>query len=287
LRRLSVLAATVAALVLAAAVPGVAGAAPATAKPKVKVLVLGDSVGQGLALRMQRDKRVDVTNAASVNCTLAGGANALESYKDGSVIGSGCPDWRTAWPPLVQQSRPDVVLVVTGGWEIVDRWLDTPGEGLPSTIQDPRFAQSIADSHKEAASLLSASGAKVAFTNMQYINPPHAYPEPPGVNGIQEIWWEPYGPNPPAGWAAPRAGQPFLASKVKTDALNKVLADLSGQGAITVYDLNKFADPKGEFTDTLKGKQVRGPDHSHFNTRGYDLVTAWLVPKLQKLANQK
>ena len=80
--------------------------------------------------------------------------------------------------------------------------------------------------------------------------------------------------------------QQFIASKVKTDALNKVLADLSGQGAITVYDLNKFADPKGEFTDTLKGKQVRGPDHSHFNNRGYDLVTAWLVPQLQKLANK-
>jgi lysophospholipase L1-like esterase len=274
-------------LVAVAAAQGVAGAAPAKTKPKIKVLVLGDSVGQGLALRMQRDKRVAVTNAASVNCTLAGGANSLESYKDGIVIGSGCPDWRTAWPPLVQQSQPDVVLVVTGGWEIVDRWFDNPpGVGLPSTIQDPQFAQSISDTHKEAASLLSTTGAKVAFTNMQYINPPEALPAPPGVNGIQEIWWEPYGPTPPPNWVAPRPGQPFLASKVKTDALNKILADLSSQGAITVYDLNKFADPKGAFTDTLKGKQVRGPDHSHFNDRGYDLVTAWLVPKLQKLANK-
>jgi lysophospholipase L1-like esterase len=274
-------------LVAVAAAHGVAGAAPAKTKPKIKVLVLGDSVGQGLALRMQRDKRVAVTNAASVNCTLAGGANSLESYKDGIVIGSGCPDWRTAWPPLVQQSQPDVVLVVTGGWEIVDRWFDNPpGVGLPSTIQDPQFAQSISDTHKEAASLLSTTGAKVAFTNMQYINPPEALPAPPGVNGIQEIWWEPYGPTPPPNWVAPRPGQPFLASKVKTDALNKILADLSSQGAITVYDLNKFADPKGAFTDTLKGKQVRGPDHSHFNDRGYDLVTAWLVPKLQKLANK-
>jgi lysophospholipase L1-like esterase len=279
--------AVLAAACLAAAVPGAAGATPAKTKPKVKVLVLGDSVGQGLADRMQRDKRLEVTNAASVNCTLAGGSNALESYKDGIVIGSGCPDWRTAWPPIVQQAQPDVVLVVTGGWEIVDRWFDNPpGVGLPATIQDQQFQQSIADTHKEAASLLSATGAKVAFTNMQYINPPEALPAPPGVNGIQEIWWEPYGPNPPPNWAAPRPSQPFIASKVKTDALNKVLADTASQGGITVFDLNKFADPKGEFTDTLKGKQVRGPDHSHFNEHGYDLVTAWLTPKLQKLSNK-
>jgi lysophospholipase L1-like esterase len=274
---------------LAASAPGVAVAAPAKAKPKVKVLVLGDSVGQGLALKgLQKDKRIETVNAASVNCTLADGANSLESYKDGTVIGSGCPDWRTAWPPIVQQTQPDVVLVVTGGWEIVDRWFDNPpGVGLPSTIQDPAFQQSIANTHKEAASLLSATGAKVAFTNMQYINPPEALPAPPGVNGIQEIWWEPYGPTPPPNWAPPRPGQQFIASKVKTDALNKVLADLGSQGAIKVYDLNRFADPKGEFTNTLKGKPDRDADQSHFNDYGYTQVTKWLVPQLQKLAQQK
>ena len=86
-RLVAVLVAVTAAACLAASLPGVAGAAPAKTKPKVKVLVLGDSVGQGLALRMQRDKRVELTNAASVNCTLAGGADSLQSYKDGIVIG--------------------------------------------------------------------------------------------------------------------------------------------------------------------------------------------------------
>jgi hypothetical protein len=223
-----------------------------------------------------------------VNCTLAPGD--LESYK-GAVIGSaglGCPDWRTAWPALVQQNQPAVVLVVTGGWEIVDRWFANPGVGLPNTIQDPAFAQAVADTHKEAASLLSATGAKVGFTNMQYIDPPEAYPVPPGVNGISEIWWEAYGPDaPPPNYQAPLPGQPFVGSKTKVDALNKVEADLARQRAITVFDLNKFADPKGVFTDTLKGKPARDADRSHFNDYGYALVTKWLVPQLQKLAKQK
>ena len=176
----------------------------AQSKPKLKVLILGDSVGQGLGKEaLQNDKRLDVVNAATVNCTISGGANSLESYKDGAVIGSGCPDWRTEWPALVQQNQPDIVLVWTGGWEIVDRWFDNPGDGLPSNIEQPQFQQQLVDAHKEATSLLSTTGAKVVFTTMQYIDPPHAYPEPPGVNGISEIWWEAYGPDAPPPGAPP------------------------------------------------------------------------------------
>jgi hypothetical protein len=281
---------SLACLTVSGAASGVAGASPAQSKPKLKVLVLGDSVGQGLAEQaLQRDKRLEVVNAATVNCTIAGGANSLESYKDGIVIGSGCPNWRTEWPALVQQNQPDIVLVWTGGWEIVDRWFDDPpGVDLPATIEQPAFQQSLADAHKEATSLLSQGGAKVVFTTMQFIDTPHAYPEPPGVNGIEEIWWEPYGPDsPPAGYNAPRPGQPFVGSKHKVDDLNKIRLDLARQGAITVLDLNKFVSPKGVFTDKLKGKSARNADRSHFNTAGYKLVAAWMVPKLQKLVNQK
>jgi lysophospholipase L1-like esterase len=286
--RTRLLAVLVAAAVLVgfAAVPNIA-AAGGKAKPKVKVLMLGDSVGQGLAVKgLQKDKRLEVVNAATVNCTISGGT--LESYGDGTVIGSGCPEWRSEWPPLVQQHQPDVVIVWTGGWEIVDRWYgDEPGAGLPSTILDPEFAQHVSDAHKEATSLLSAGGAKVVFTTMQYIDPPHAYPEPPGVNGISEIWWEAYGPDaPPPGYEAPLPGQPFVGSKQKIDALNKIRLDLGAQRAITVYDLNKLVSPKGVFTDKYKGKNIRDADRSHFNAAGYKIVTAWLVPKLQKLVEQ-
>jgi len=288
--RIRLVAVLVAAACLAgvAAVPGVAGATPAKAKPKVKVLMLGDSVGQGLALKgLQGNKRLDVVNAATVNCFISGGAP--ESYKDGTVIGNGCTDWRTEWPPLVQQNKPDVVIVFTSGWEIVDRWFtNPPGVGLPSTILEPVFQQRVADAHREAASLLSATGAKVTFPTMPYIDPPHAYPEPPGVNGISEIWWEAYGPDaPPPGYQPPLPGQPFVGSKHKVDALNQVRLDLAKQGAINVFDLQKFVSPKGVYTDKIKGKPARDLDRSHFNEYGYKQITAWLVPQLEKLAKKK
>jgi hypothetical protein len=275
-------------LVAVAAAQGVAGAAPTKAKPKIKVLMLGDSVGQGLARKgLQTDKRLEVVNAATVNCTISGGAP--ESYKDGIVIGNGCPEWRTEWPALVQQNTPDVVIVFTSGWEIVDRWFDDPpGIGLPSTIIEPVFQQRVADAHREAASLLSATGAKVTFPTMPYIDPPHAYPEPPGVNGISEIWWEAYGPDaPPPGYQPPLPGQPFVGGKHKVDALNQVRLDLAKQGTINVFNLQKFVSPKGVYTDKIKGKPARDVDRSHFNEYGYKQITAWLAPQLQKLANKK
>jgi lysophospholipase L1-like esterase len=288
--RTRLLALALAAAVLAgvAVLPGVAAAAPPKTKPKVKVLMLGDSVGQGLELKgLRNDKRLVSVNAATVNCTIAGGANSLESYNGGSVIGSGCPNWRTEWPPLVQQHQPDVVIVFTGGWEIVDRWFGEPGEGLPNTILDPGFQQSLTDAHREAASLLAVGGAKVIFPTMQYIDPPHAYPEPPGVNGISEIWWEPYGPDaPPPGYQAPLPGQPFVSSKAKVDALNQNRLDLARQRAINIFDLQKFVSPKGVYTDKFKGKPARDADRSHFNDYGYRQITKWLVPQLQKLAKQ-
>jgi hypothetical protein len=260
---------------------------PKKPKPPIKVLMLGDSVGQGLALKgLSTSKRLEVVNAATVNCTISGGAP--QSYKDGIVIGNGCPEWRTEWPALVQQHQPQVVIVFTSGWEIVDRWFaDPPGVGMPNTILQPEFQQRVADAHREAVTLLSATGAKVTFPTMQYIDPPHAYPEPPGVNGISEIWWEAYGPDaPPPGWVPPLPGQPFVGSKHKVDALNQVRLDLAEQGAINVFNLQKFVSPQGVFIDTIKGKPARDLDRSHFNDYGYQQITKWLVPQLQKLAKQ-
>jgi lysophospholipase L1-like esterase len=268
-----------------AAVPGVA-VAGGKSKPKVKVLVLGDSVGQGLELKgLRNDKRLESANAATVNCTIAGGANSLQGYRGGNVIGSGCPNWRTDWPPLVQEQQPDVVIVFTSGWEIVDRWFGEPGDGLPNTILEPVFQQSLIDAHREAASLLAAGGAKVIFPTVPYIDPPHAYPEPPGVNGISEIWWEPYGPDaPPPGYQPPLPSQPFVSSKAKVDALNQVRRDLARQRVINIFDLQKFVSPKGVYTDEIKGKPARDTDRSHFNDYGYQQITKWLVPQLQNLA---
>jgi lysophospholipase L1-like esterase len=82
-------------------------------------------------------------------------------------------------------------------------------------------------------------------------------------------------------------GQPFVSSKAKTDALNKIEADLASQRAITVFDLNKFTAPQGVFTDTMNGQPARDDDLSHFNDYGYAQITKWLVPQLQKLVEPK
>ena len=41
-----------------------------------------------------------------------------------SPVAGGCPDWRASWTQLVGRERPDVVAVLLGRWECLDRLFD-------------------------------------------------------------------------------------------------------------------------------------------------------------------
>src|SRR2546430_2111225 len=99
-------------------------------------------------------------------------------------------------PPFSQQERRSVrtrLIVAVVAVVAAARLLAASVPGVAGGAA----ARAVADTDREAASLLSARGGRVGSTNMQYIDPPEAYPVPPGVNGISEIWWEAYGPDAP------------------------------------------------------------------------------------------
>ena len=78
-----------------------------------------------------------------------------------------------------------------------------------------------------------------------------------------------------------------MGSKHKVDALNQIRLDLAQDRAINVFNLQKFVSPKGVYTDKIKGKPARDVDRSHFNEYGYQQITKWLVPQLEKLERQR
>jgi lysophospholipase L1-like esterase len=277
-------------LVLAAvgAAPAAAGGGGSTAE-KPTVLVLGDSIGQGYARALERQGDFTVINAATVNCSLVT-TGRLQSYNrpltpDGS-IDQACDNWRTEWAALVDQHQPDIVLAITGGWEIVNRWFGTPGVGPAATLRDKEFRDAFSDAYTEAAELLSQGGAEVVFTTSWYANPPRAQPYQEINPTVWEIWWEPYGPEePPANWVPPIEGQEFVPSKEKIERLNKLKLKVGKKTDATTIDVNKFVSPDGEYTDTVDGVYVRAEDLSHFNEEGNDVVAEYIAPKLKKLAN--
>lgn len=275
-------------LVAVAAGPATAGGGGSGGE-KPTVLVLGDSIGQGYARGLERQGDFNVINAATVNCSLVTTAR-LQSYNrpltpDGS-IDQACDNWRTEWPALVDQNQPDIVLVVTGGWEIVNRWFGTPGVGPAATLRDQEFRDAFADAYTEAAELLSDGGAPVVFTTSWYINPPRAQPYQEVNPNVYDIWWEPYGPeDPPANWVPPIEGQDFVPSKEKIERLNKIKLKVGKKTEATTIDVNKFVSPDREYTDTVDGVYVRAEDLSHFNEDGNDVIAEYIAPKLQKIAD--
>ncbi len=282
-----ILALAAAATVVGALIPGpVAALGGAGERPKV--LVLGDSIGQGYARGLEREGTFETVNAASVNCSLIT-TGLLQSYRhdatpDGTLP-QACDNWRTEWPALVEQNQPDIVLVVTGGWEIVNRWFGDPAASPAASLRDKEFRDTFSAAYTEAAELLSAGGAEVVFTTSWYINPPRAQPYQEVNPTVYDIWWEPYGPDaPPPNWAAPVEGQEFVPSKEKIERLNKLKLKVGKKTEATTIDVNKFVSPDREYTDTIDGVYVRDGDLSHFNEEGNDIIAEYIAPKLQKIA---
>ena len=272
------------ALVALAAFVGATAPSAVAGEDKPSVLFVGDSLSQNVAegLIEHSQAKVNAINGGTVNCTVTKGT--LQGYKN-QIVYSGCQNWETDFAAAVQQHSPDVVVLVTGGWEIVNRWFGAP-EGPPLTIKDEEFATRYGDALRQAIQVLSAGGAKVALLTVPYMDPPHPYPEAgSGAGVLDEMWWEPYGPtDAPAEWVAPTPDTPFVPSKEKIDAANAVIKAVGEEGNAKVFDLNKKICPGGEYREKVKGKSVRFEDRVHLSPAGQKLVAKWLAPKVRKLA---
>src|SRR5262249_37185648 len=89
----------------------------------VKVMVVGDSVGLTLTQGLDSSaSRYDIsfTNDAVLGCGLVRGG-PYRYFGQVSKQLSTCDAWPTKWATLVNKVDPDVVEVVVGRWEVMDR----------------------------------------------------------------------------------------------------------------------------------------------------------------------
>lgn len=129
-----------------------------------------------------------------------------------------CYDWPNKWTNLITKYNPKVVMLLIGGWEIVDRWfpaMDTQGHPgcLPPNPTNCPKPYSLADAdpqHAAAAQthffaalnqamhIFSKNGARVVLVQAPYLNPPVGQlVAGPGVPaGAVRIFYEPYLDNP-------------------------------------------------------------------------------------------
>jgi peptidoglycan/LPS O-acetylase OafA/YrhL len=236
------------------AAPG--AATPATPPAPPKVMLVGDSVAGSLGLGFDRpgpSSALTVWNRGRLGCGL---------FYDGSVfeggeltpVDSAC-NWRERWPAELQLFQPDVVVMLVGAWDILDREVDGHVVRFGSAEYDSSFLHQLDD----ATNLLASTGAKVVVLTTPFFS----RPELVGETGRE---WPEYEP-----W--------------RVDRINSLYRDFleNHPGRYRMIDLNRFVSPQGRFTDELNGQVIRG-DGVHFNTAGSDMVVDWITPQLQEVA---
>jgi hypothetical protein len=162
--------------------PDTASAPPASTAPELSsVMVVGDSTAISLASGLEGpgiSAGLAVHDAGRLACTIImgySGDNASGSAKGDFPYSPNC-DWRTKWPPQLDQWRPKVVLMLFGPLDTADHLLN----GRWLRVGTPEWQSYYDDQLTQMTSMLSSRGAQVVVATVpQYHHTPDAaYPHP-------------------------------------------------------------------------------------------------------------
>ncbi|MGD0882200.1 MAG: acyltransferase family protein [Acidimicrobiales bacterium] len=226
---------------------------------RLKVLIVGDSLALTVAVGIAPFARAYGIDLGGRSHTGCGVAIALPLYDHG-VIGdpfTNCPTWPTWWADDVRQLHPQVVGLVIGFWEVVDRYY----QGRWQHLGDPAFDAYETAQLDRAVAILGSGGAEVALFTAPYFS-----------TGEQPD------------------GRPWPQDATsRVDELNRIMEDVarSDPGRVAVIPLHEFLDPHGHFTWTIEGKVVRQGDGVHTTLAAGAYLAPRVLPLLAALGHSQ
>jgi hypothetical protein len=218
------------------------------------VLFVGDSVSMTLAEGLNSSARsygLNLTNDAILGCGIVRGG-PFRYFGSDSQQPRQCENWPDRWTANLTKTDPDVVALLVGRWEVMDRVHD----GRWTHVGDPAFDTYLASELDRAVQVLSAKGALVAmFTAPYYLR---------GERPDGGMWPED---------ATPRV-----------DAFNLLVRQVAARhpSQVALIDLNAQTSSGGHYVNSLKGVRLRY-DGVHFTTAGARWLAPWLLPQLNAL----
>ena len=230
---------------LVAPVETVRVAAPSHTGPREHtVSVFGDSIGWTMMRYLPPTPGISFLDRTTIGCGLVRGGpyrysgQSLEQKPE-------CDAWPERWAQRIAYDKPDVVLMMIGRWEVVDRkW-----NGNWAHIGQPDFDKYLESELHHALDILSSTGALVVVATEPYSR----HGEQANGNLFPEDQ-----PSRVDQWNA-------LLRKVVSDRKN-----------VTVLDLNKKLAPNGNYTNKINGVQVR-IDGVHPTPNAVKWMTPWLL----------
>jgi peptidoglycan/LPS O-acetylase OafA/YrhL len=213
-----------------------------------RVAVFGDSVAWTMMRYLPPTPGLSFTNYTTIGCGIARGG----PYRYvGETLNQKpeCDSWPVRWSQRISHDRPDVVLLIIGRWEIVDR----VNEGDWTHIGDDAYDAYLRGELQRALDVLTSTGARVVVTTEPY-------------NRRSER---------PDGSLYPE-DQPKRA-----DRWNALLRSVIGKRPdVTVLDLNRKLGPNGYYTNKVDGIRVRS-DGVHPTPDAVKWLTPWLTDALR------
>ena len=110
-----------------------------------------------------RSYGIDLGGRSHTGCGVAIALPLADHGVVGDPFGN-CPTWPTWWADDVRELHPQVVGLVTGFWEVVDRWY----QGRWQHLGDPAFDAYETAQLERAVAILSSGGARVALFTAPY-----------------------------------------------------------------------------------------------------------------------
>lgn len=208
------------------------------------VSVFGDSIAWTVMRYLPPTPGITFLDRTTIGCGLVRGGpyrysgQSLEQKTE-------CDAWPERWAQRIAYDRPDVVLMMIGRWEVVDRkW-----NGKWAHIGQPDFDNYLESELRHALDILASTGALVVVAT-----------EPYSRHGEQA-----------SGNLYPE-DQPSRVDQWNA-LLRRVAADRKN---VTVLDLNKKLAPNGRYTNKINGVQVR-IDGVHPTPNAVKWMTPWLL----------
>lgn len=209
-----------------------------------RVLVLGDSVawtlGQGFTAWARRSGDAIVAwNLAVYGCGLARGHE--QSPVAQLQIDRKCDDWPGWWEAEVDRFRPDVVIILSGLWDLVERRL--PGSDRINAPGEQIFDDWLLSEYQLAVDIASSRGARVVWLTAPCLGPDAA--------------------------RSP-VGQTAAIEPHNIDHLNRVVLPQLAQSRprqVVLFDLFDRICPGGRFVSQLPWAKDLRPDDIHIGRR--------------------
>ncbi len=222
-----------------------------------RVLVVGDSVahsyGYGLERWADSMQQIQVFNAAQFGCPIARGG-AFRFQQDIDFFRAEC-DWAQQIPGWLNGFQPDIVLLSSSIWEVVDRRFQ--GADRFRHVGDPAVDHYLLSEFLSAIDLLGSTGASVQVMTQSHFNA-----------GLDQ------------GFSDLPESDP-----ARTDRLNQILLEAVSlrPGVAYVLDLAAWqaAQPGGDINVEVR------PDGLHFTDEYSRIIADWLGPESLRVAGQQ